>query len=114
MTRWISCRTGAMKSPRRSTESLAAGARNVLATYDRLEGGQANGSVGGVPGGRYVHALVSGRAPALVQRVVLAAGQTSLGHRRIAARAGTVRNIASARTRARPRLRNGHERRVPR
>src|SRR5438093_13334149 len=62
----------------------------------------------------YVHALVSGRAPALVQRVVLAAWQTSLGHRRIAARAGTVRNVASAGTGARPRLRNGHERRLSR
>jgi hypothetical protein len=34
-----------MKSPRRSTESLAAGARNGVATYDRLEGERANGSV---------------------------------------------------------------------
>jgi hypothetical protein len=37
-----------MKSPRRSTESLAVGARNGLATYDRLEGEQAKGSVYGV------------------------------------------------------------------
>src|SRR5438093_13306073 len=32
MTRWISCRTGAIKSPRRSTDSLVAGARNGVAT----------------------------------------------------------------------------------
>lgn len=34
-----------MKSPRRSTESLAAGARKGVATYDRLEAGQSKGSV---------------------------------------------------------------------
>jgi hypothetical protein len=38
MTRWISWRTGAMKSPRRSTESLAVGARNGLATYEQIRG----------------------------------------------------------------------------
>src|SRR6266850_4935546 len=45
MTRWISCRIGATKSPRRSTDSLAAGARNVFATYDRLVADSAIGSV---------------------------------------------------------------------
>lgn len=51
MTRWISCKTGAMKSPRRSTDSLAAGARNGVATYDRLEAESVNGSVYCVAGG---------------------------------------------------------------
>jgi hypothetical protein len=40
-----------MKSPRRSTDSLAAGARNVLATYDRLVADAAIGSVEGVAKG---------------------------------------------------------------
>jgi len=34
-----------MKSPRRSTESLAVGARNGVATYDTLEAEGASGSV---------------------------------------------------------------------
>src|SRR2546430_1172357 len=37
-----------MKSPRRSTESLAVGARKGVATYDRLEAEGAIGSVYGV------------------------------------------------------------------
>src|SRR5438874_8339132 len=41
MTRWISCRTGAMKSPRRSTESFGTGARNVVATYEQTRGREA-------------------------------------------------------------------------
>src|SRR4029077_5717011 len=77
MTRWISCRTGAMKSPRRSTDSLAAGARKGVATYDRLEGGQSKGSV-------YDVAAVLGSrcAAALVRALVLAPTAASLGYGR--------------------------------
>src|SRR6266849_6126098 len=98
-----------MKSPRRSTESLAVGARNGLATYDRLEGGQSKGSVYGAAA-----TVGSPHAAALVRALVLAATAATLGHGDHATGGRAVRRITSAGPSDRPRLRDGDERRVSR
>jgi hypothetical protein len=57
--------------------------------------------------------LVSSRASALVQPLVLAATPAAVGYGRDSAGARAFRRVASTGTRARPRLRDGNERGLP-
>src|SRR5207302_11075489 len=99
MTRWISCRTGAMKSPRRSTESFGVGARNGVANTITVEGGRASGSFLGRRGRRGGRRGRSGTG-----RGGRTAGRSRRGGRRVGRRGRRILG-------ARPLHRVGEERR---